>query len=177
MLTGAAVKHKSQMFKPIKKAKVYEEIVAKVKDMIEKGRFKSGDQLPFHRKLVSRLEPAFLYHVLDLGNDFLVYLRLLDRLEHLRFMLHCSSCKHGTGLVLHFAGPDRRRGPVLFDRLLEMLRRDREERIIELPPPGNALFQNQHNSLLAEGLEFGPGRSLVHAGEEFDVDLASERQR
>ena len=45
------VKHKSQMFKPIKKAKVYEEIVAKIKDMVEKGRFKSGDQLPVEREL------------------------------------------------------------------------------------------------------------------------------
>lgn len=45
------VKHKSQMFKPIKKAKVYEEIVAKIKDMVEKGRFKAGDQLPVEREL------------------------------------------------------------------------------------------------------------------------------
>jgi len=45
------VKHKPQMFKPIKKAKVYEEIVAKIKDMVEKGRFKSGDQLPVEREL------------------------------------------------------------------------------------------------------------------------------
>lgn len=45
------MKHKSQMFKPIKKAKVYEEIVAKIKEMVEKGRFKSGDQLPVEREL------------------------------------------------------------------------------------------------------------------------------
>jgi GntR family transcriptional repressor for pyruvate dehydrogenase complex len=45
------VKHKSQMFKPIKKAKVYEEIVAKIKEMVEKGRFKSGDQLQVEREL------------------------------------------------------------------------------------------------------------------------------
>jgi GntR family transcriptional repressor for pyruvate dehydrogenase complex len=45
------VKHKSHMFKPIKKAKVYEEIVVKIKDMIGKGRFKSGDQLPVEREL------------------------------------------------------------------------------------------------------------------------------
>jgi len=45
------VRHKSQMFKPIKKAKVYEEIVAKIKDMVEKGRFKAGDQLPVEREL------------------------------------------------------------------------------------------------------------------------------
>ena len=45
------MRHKSQMFKPIKKAKVYEEIVAKIKDMVEKGRFKSGDQLPVEREL------------------------------------------------------------------------------------------------------------------------------
>jgi len=51
MLEGAIVKQKSQMFKPIKKSKVYEEIVAKIKDMVEKGRFKSGDQLPVEREL------------------------------------------------------------------------------------------------------------------------------
>jgi len=51
MPEGARVRHKSQMFKPIKKAKVYEEIVAKIKDMVEKGRFKSGDQLPVEREL------------------------------------------------------------------------------------------------------------------------------
>ena len=51
MPEGAKVRHKSQMFKPIKKAKVYEEIVAKIKDMVEKGRFKSGDQLPVEREL------------------------------------------------------------------------------------------------------------------------------
>ena len=45
------MKQKSQMFKPIKKAKVYEEIVAKIKDMVEKGRFKAGDQLPVEREL------------------------------------------------------------------------------------------------------------------------------
>jgi len=39
------------MFKPIKKAKVYEEIVAKIKDMVGKGRFKAGDQLPVEREL------------------------------------------------------------------------------------------------------------------------------
>ncbi len=51
MPKGARVRHKSQMFKPIKKAKVYEEIVAKIKEMVEKGRFKSGDQLPVEREL------------------------------------------------------------------------------------------------------------------------------
>ncbi len=45
------MRHKSQMFKPIKKAKVYEEIVAKIKEMVEKGRFKAGDQLPVEREL------------------------------------------------------------------------------------------------------------------------------
>ena len=45
------MRHKSQMFKPIKKSKVYEEIVAKIKDMVGKGRFKSGDQLPVEREL------------------------------------------------------------------------------------------------------------------------------
>lgn len=42
---------KLKMFKPIKKTRVYEEIVAKIKDMIEKGRLKSGDQLPVEREL------------------------------------------------------------------------------------------------------------------------------
>ena len=45
------MKQKSSMFKPIKKAKVYEEIVAKIKDMVGKGRFKAGDQLPVEREL------------------------------------------------------------------------------------------------------------------------------
>lgn len=39
------------MFKPVKKTRVYEEIVVKVKNMIEKGRLHSGDQLPSEREL------------------------------------------------------------------------------------------------------------------------------
>ena len=39
------------MFKPVKKTRVYEEIVVKVKHMIEKGRLQSGDQLPSEREL------------------------------------------------------------------------------------------------------------------------------
>ena len=42
---------KLKLFKPVKKTRVYEEIVAKIKDMIDKGRFKSGDQLPVEREL------------------------------------------------------------------------------------------------------------------------------
>jgi GntR family transcriptional repressor for pyruvate dehydrogenase complex len=45
------VKQKLKLFKPVKKTRVYEEIVAKIKDMIDKGRFKSGDQLPVEREL------------------------------------------------------------------------------------------------------------------------------
>jgi GntR family transcriptional repressor for pyruvate dehydrogenase complex len=45
------VKKKLNLFKPVKKTRVYEEIVAKIKDMIDKGRFKSGDQLPVEREL------------------------------------------------------------------------------------------------------------------------------
>lgn len=45
------MKKKLNLFKPVKKTRVYEEIVAKIKDMIEKGRFKSGDQLPVEREL------------------------------------------------------------------------------------------------------------------------------
>ncbi len=39
------------MFKPVKKTRVYEEIVVKVKHLIEKGRLHSGDQLPSEREL------------------------------------------------------------------------------------------------------------------------------
>jgi len=39
------------LFKPVKKTRVYEEIVVKVKNMIEKGRLVSGDQLPSEREL------------------------------------------------------------------------------------------------------------------------------
>ncbi len=39
------------MFKPVKKTRVYEEIVVKVKHMIEKGRLHHGDQLPSEREL------------------------------------------------------------------------------------------------------------------------------
>jgi GntR family transcriptional repressor for pyruvate dehydrogenase complex len=45
------MKKKLNLFKPVKKTRVYEEIVAKIKDMIEKGRFKSGDRLPVEREL------------------------------------------------------------------------------------------------------------------------------
>jgi len=45
------VREKLNMFKPVKKTRVYEEIVAKIKDMLEKGRLKSGDQLPGEREL------------------------------------------------------------------------------------------------------------------------------
>lgn len=45
------MREKLKMFKPIKKTRVYEEIVAKIKDMLEKGRLKSGDQLPGEREL------------------------------------------------------------------------------------------------------------------------------
>ncbi len=45
------MKKKLKLFKPVKKTRVYEEIVAKIKDMIDKGRFKSGDQLPVEREL------------------------------------------------------------------------------------------------------------------------------
>ncbi len=39
------------MFKPVKKTKIYEEIVAKVKSMIEDGKLNTGDQLPSEREL------------------------------------------------------------------------------------------------------------------------------
>jgi GntR family transcriptional repressor for pyruvate dehydrogenase complex len=45
------VRETHTLFKPVKKTKVYEEIVVKIKDMLEKGRLKSGDQLPGEREL------------------------------------------------------------------------------------------------------------------------------
>ena len=39
------------MFKPVRKTRVYEEIVSKIKILIEEGRLKSGDQLPPEREL------------------------------------------------------------------------------------------------------------------------------
>jgi GntR family transcriptional repressor for pyruvate dehydrogenase complex len=44
-------KKENRLFKPVKKTRVYEEIVVKVKNMIEKGRLHSGDQLPSEREL------------------------------------------------------------------------------------------------------------------------------
>jgi GntR family transcriptional repressor for pyruvate dehydrogenase complex len=51
------VEDKLKLFKPVKKMKIYEEIVAKVKDMIEEGRLKSGEKLPGEREL------AEVFHV------------------------------------------------------------------------------------------------------------------
>lgn len=45
------VQEKLDLFKPVKKTRVYEEIVSKIKDMLENGRLKSGDQLPGEREL------------------------------------------------------------------------------------------------------------------------------
>jgi len=39
------------MFKPVKKTRVYEEIVSKIKNMISQGKLNSGDQLPTEREL------------------------------------------------------------------------------------------------------------------------------
>ena len=39
------------MFKPIKKTRIYEEIVDEIKDLISQGRLKWGDQLPTEREL------------------------------------------------------------------------------------------------------------------------------
>lgn len=50
-MASPRVKKKISLFKPVKKTRVYEEIVAKIKEMIDKGRFKSGDQLPVEREL------------------------------------------------------------------------------------------------------------------------------
>lgn len=39
------------MFQPVRKKRIYEEIVSKIKGMIEEGRLRSGDQLPTEREL------------------------------------------------------------------------------------------------------------------------------
>lgn len=39
------------MFRPVKKTRIHEEIVLKVRDMIEQGKLNSGDQLPTEREL------------------------------------------------------------------------------------------------------------------------------
>jgi len=39
------------MFKPVKKTRIHEEIVLKIRDMIKNGRLKTGDQLPTEREL------------------------------------------------------------------------------------------------------------------------------
>ena len=57
MPEGGRVQKKLRLFKPVKKTRVYEEIVDKVKDMIEKGRLKSGEKLPGEREL------AEVFHV------------------------------------------------------------------------------------------------------------------
>lgn len=41
----------SEMFKPVKKTRIHEEIVSKIKEMIKSGRLKSGDRLPTERDL------------------------------------------------------------------------------------------------------------------------------
>jgi len=45
------VGEKLKLFKPVKKTKIYEEIVSKVKDMIDDNRLKSGEKLPGEREL------------------------------------------------------------------------------------------------------------------------------
>jgi GntR family transcriptional repressor for pyruvate dehydrogenase complex len=42
---------KTTMFKPVKKTRIHEEIVFKIKDMIEQGKLITGDQLPTEREL------------------------------------------------------------------------------------------------------------------------------
>jgi GntR family transcriptional repressor for pyruvate dehydrogenase complex len=45
------VQEKLKLFQPVKKTRVYEEIVVKVKEMIDQGRLKSGEKLPGEREL------------------------------------------------------------------------------------------------------------------------------
>lgn len=45
------MQEKLTLFQPVKKTRVYEEIVVKVKEMIDQGRLKSGEKLPGEREL------------------------------------------------------------------------------------------------------------------------------
>ncbi len=58
------------MFKPIKKTRVYEEIVSEIKNLINQGRLKAGDQLPTERELsetfkVSRTSVREAFRILE----------------------------------------------------------------------------------------------------------------
>jgi GntR family transcriptional repressor for pyruvate dehydrogenase complex len=58
------------MFKPIKKTRIYEEIVDEIKNLISQGRLKWGDQLPTERELsetfkVSRTSVREAFRVLE----------------------------------------------------------------------------------------------------------------
>ncbi len=58
------------MFKPIKKTRIYEEIVDEIKELISQGRLKWGDQLPTERELsetfkVSRVCVREAFRVLE----------------------------------------------------------------------------------------------------------------
>ncbi len=44
------------MFKPVKKIRIHEEIVFKIKSMIEQGKLKTGDQLPTERELAEAFQ-------------------------------------------------------------------------------------------------------------------------
>ena len=58
------------MFKPIKKTRVYENIVSEIKNLINQGRLKAGDQLPTERELsetfkVSRTSVREAFRILE----------------------------------------------------------------------------------------------------------------
>jgi len=58
------------MFKPIKKTRIYEKIVIEIKEFINQGRLKSGDQLPTERELsetfkVSRTSVREAFRILE----------------------------------------------------------------------------------------------------------------
>jgi GntR family transcriptional repressor for pyruvate dehydrogenase complex len=44
------------MFKPIKNTKLYEQVIAQIKEMIASGNLKKGDKLPSERELVEKLQ-------------------------------------------------------------------------------------------------------------------------
>ncbi|UCD32587.1 MAG: FadR family transcriptional regulator [Desulfobacterales bacterium] len=58
------------MFKPVKKTRIYEKIVSEIKELIQKGSLRAGDQLPTERELsetfkVSRTSVREAFRILE----------------------------------------------------------------------------------------------------------------
>lgn len=66
------------MFKPIKGAKVYEQVVEQIKQLIIRGDLKKGDKLPTERDLAEQLH----YHIAKASKNSLI-LNILEVLSQL----------------------------------------------------------------------------------------------